>query len=97
MELIKGMRIQKKDINMKEIGLRCRIMRYSRHLSQAKLAKELGYSTANISNFERGLVRISLDLALAYSDYFNVSLDYIVKGQLILPEDTKYRLDNGGV
>lgn len=53
--------------------------------------------TANISNFERGLVRISLDLALAYSDYFNVSLDYIVKGQLILPEDTKYRLDNGRI
>lgn len=82
---------------MKEIGLRCRFMRYSKKISQATLAADLGYSTANISNFERGTVGISLDMALAYSDYFKVSIDYIVKGQMILPEDTKYRLDNGKI
>lgn len=91
------MTIRKNNLNMKEIGLRCRFMRYSNKISQAKLAEEIGYSTGNISNFERGTVGISLDLALAYSDYFKVSIDYIVKGQIILPEDNKYRLDNGRI
>lgn len=44
----------------------------------AKLAREIGVSTAAISNYISGLTGVSADNLIAIAKYFNVSTDYLL-------------------
>lgn len=48
--------------------------------TQAEVANELSISLETVSRIERGNRGMSIDLLNDYSDYFNVSMDYIVNG-----------------
>ena len=60
-------------------------LRKSVSLSQAKLAKILGYNQSALNRYEHDQQTISDELLLKYADYFDVSLDYIC-GRTDAPE-----------
>ncbi|KAF6636902.1 helix-turn-helix domain-containing protein [Paenibacillus sp. CMM36] len=82
---------------MDSLGERVRLMRTKKRLSMEKLATELilpaknketgemvGYkktTSATISNIENDKHSPSLDMAVALADYFDVSLDWLVRGK----------------
>lgn len=66
-------------------------IKYQRHLfgiSQEKLAEELNCSTQYIYQIESGRCKPSLDALLSLSDYFGVTLDYLLKGNTNTVNDT---------
>jgi len=62
---------------MKIVGERLRLLRESIHLSQAKIADEIGVSQASVNRYEKDLAAPPQETLLWYADFFNVSLDYI--------------------
>ena len=48
--------------------------------TQSEIADALSISLETVSKIERGKRGMSVDLLSAFSDYFNVSMDYIAKG-----------------
>lgn len=62
----------------KESGQRIRDLRKLAGLTQEQLAETVNISTSALGKIERGLQGISLDLLIELSDFFSVSLDYIV-------------------
>lgn len=66
-------------------------LKYQRHLfgiSQEKLAEEIGCSTQYIYQLESGRCKPSLDALLSLSEFFGVSLDYLLKGNSSVVSDT---------
>ncbi len=76
-----------------EIGKRLRKLRKDAHLKQTKLFDELTniidedaefsdseYPKQTISKLENGVIGLSLKKAVAYKNFFNVSLDYLYLG-----------------
>lgn len=72
------------------IGLRISELRKSRHMTQEQLAEKLDISIKHCSAVERGISCLSLEKLIEVSDYFDVSLDYLVKGNSINPNDVDY-------
>ena len=64
--------------NIFTIGPRIRKLRISRHLSQAHMAIILSISKQQLSNIENGHRIPSLEVLITISQYFRVSLDYLV-------------------
>lgn len=54
-------------------------LREENELKQQDIAEILNINRVNISNWERGKEVIPLDKLNIYANYFNISLDYIVK------------------
>ncbi len=50
-------------------------------IKPTQLAKELGMSTSTFSDWARGKGSPSLKAVMQFSEYFNVSLDYLVYGK----------------
>ena len=75
------------EINLLTIGPRIRNLRISRHLSQAHMAIILSISKQQLSNIENGHRRASLETLISISQYFCVSLDYLVFGNKDNPFD----------
>ena len=48
------------------------------HISQAKLAKELGVNTSTLVGYEKGRSPIKADLLIKYAQICNVSTDYLL-------------------
>lgn len=61
------------------IGLReiCRQKGYS----QLKVAMDLNISREALSYYENGLRCPNLDMLIRMSEYFHVSIDYLIKGE----------------
>jgi len=53
-------------------------LRVERNLSQDILGEEMGYSRSAISCFERGIRSPDLKALQAYSDFFDVPVDYLI-------------------
>ncbi len=72
-----------------------RRLRQNSGLSQHELCRMLSVSQGTVSNWERGEHDIDNDSLLKLSEYFGVSTDYILKGELAqnnpLPEVTEGR------
>ena len=64
--------------NILTIGPRIRRLRKGHHLSQAHLAIILSISKQQLSNIENGHRNPSLEVLITISQYFRVSLDYLV-------------------
>ena len=64
---------------MKMIGLR--EIRKQKGFTQLKVAMDLAISREALSYYERGLRSPGVDMLVKLSDYFNVSIDYLIRGQ----------------
>lgn len=57
-----------------------REIRKKRGLSQQKVAMELNISREALSYYENGKRSPDISMLIALSDYFDVSIDYLVRG-----------------
>ncbi len=64
---------------MKLLGLR--EIRRKKGFSQVKVSLELNISREAISNYENGKRSPDVDMLVKFSDYFNVSSDYLIRGE----------------
>ena len=72
------------DISRRMIDLRTSI-----NISQARLAKELAISQSAINRYEHNETSIPASVVIKYSDFFDVSADYIL-GRCDDPQGKKY-------
>lgn len=63
------------------IGKRVSALRKQHGLTQSNLAELLDCSVKHISHSERGLSYLSLEKYLFLSDYFDCSIQYLLKGE----------------
>lgn len=63
-----------------DFGKRLKYQRALFNVSQEKLAEIIGCSTQYIYQIESGRCKPSIDTLLSISDYFGVSIDYLLKG-----------------
>lgn len=59
-----------------------RIIRKEKKLSQLKVAMDLHISREALSHYENGKREPSLDMLNKMSEYFNVSIDYLINGKV---------------
>ena len=64
---------------MKLIGLR--EIRKSKGFSQVKVSMDLNISREAISNYETGKRSPDVEMLVKFSDYYNVSIDYLIRGE----------------
>ncbi len=68
--------------------LRLRELREKHNVSQVKLAMELHLNQNSISRYENGEREADYNTLIAFADYFNVSVDYLL-GRTDKPEMNK--------
>lgn len=75
---------------------RLKELRQSKKINQTELGQEVGLSMQAVSDIENGRRTTTIDKIIAFADYFNVTLDYLVgrsddkntnKGNSNLPEE----------
>ncbi|WP_236682924.1 MULTISPECIES: helix-turn-helix transcriptional regulator [unclassified Streptococcus] len=59
-------------------------LRNQKYISQEQLAEKLYVSRQTISNWERGKTYPDINSLLIISVYFDVSLDYLIKGDVVI-------------
>ncbi len=62
------------------IGKRIKTLREERHLSQERLAAELGVSRMTVNNYENEKRAPDIDFARHTADYFGVTLEFLMGG-----------------
>lgn len=55
------------------------MLRHEHNITQAQLANELGIGTSTIGMYESGIRKPSYNVLKKIANYFNVSVDYLVK------------------
>lgn len=75
-------------MNYRKLGARIKEERIKRHLTQDKLAEAVGLSTSHIGHIERGEKSLTLDTLISITNYFGLSLDYLLKDSLVAAQDT---------
>ena len=70
------------DIMSEEKGLvGLKLLRKQRHLNQQKIAIDLNISRETISYYENGKRNPDIQMLKLLSNYFNVSIDYLINGK----------------
>ncbi len=64
-----------------DFSTQLRLLRKQKNISQEKLSEIMGYYPKFISKLETEALSPSLDVLIDLSQYFNVSLDYLVFGE----------------
>ena len=59
--------------------MRLRELREKRHISQLKPAMDLGMNQNSISRYENGKREADYNTLIAFANYFNVSIDYLLE------------------
>lgn len=59
--------------------MRLKELRISRGISQLKLAIDLNMNQNSISRYENGVRQADYETLIAFADYFNVSIDYLLE------------------
>ena len=67
-------------LNALEIGKRIKALRKSNNMTQQELADSLGVSLNYISKIEPGMKVPAVDLFIRISEFFDVSLDFLILG-----------------
>lgn len=62
-------------------------IRRQKKLSQVKVSMDLNISREAISNYETGRRSPDIDMLVKMSDYFGVSIDYLIRGEDTLKKD----------
>ena len=60
------------------MNMRLKELRKKKHISQVRLAIELNMSQNSISRYETGAHEADYKTLIAFADYFNVSIDYLL-------------------
>ena len=63
-----------------EFGKRLKYQRHIFEISQEALAEKIGCSTQYIYQIESGRCKPSIDALMSLSEYFGISVDYLLKG-----------------
>lgn len=63
----------------REKGMRLKLLRKQRKITQLKLAMDLQMSQNTISRYETGEREADCATLILFDDYFNVSLDYLLE------------------
>ena len=58
--------------------IRLKNLRKTQNISQLKLAMDLGMNQNSISRYETGERQADYETLIAFADYFNVSIDYLL-------------------
>ena len=58
--------------------IKLRELRKKRRISQLKLAMDLGMNQNSISRYETGERQADYETLIAFADYFEVSIDYLL-------------------
>lgn len=58
-----------------------KLIRKERNLNQLKVAMDLNISREALSHYENGKRQPSLDMLNRMSNYFNVSIDFLINGK----------------
>ena len=58
-----------------------KIIRKEKNLNQQKVAIDLNIRREALSHYENGKREPSLDMLIKMSDYFNVSIDFLITGK----------------
>lgn len=58
---------------------RLKLLRKKRRISQLKLATDLGMNQNSISRYENGEREADYQTLIAFANYFNVSIDYLLE------------------
>ena len=58
-----------------------KVLRKERKFTQQKVALDLNISRESLSYYENGKRQPSIELIIQMADYFNVSIDYLIKGE----------------
>lgn len=53
-------------------------LRKSRHLTQVELGKIIGITQQNYSRYEKDITLMPIDILIKISNYYNVTIDYLV-------------------
>lgn len=72
-----------------EIGKRLYECRVNRKWSQLYVAEKMNVSTNTISAIENGAQKFNLLILLQFSELYEVSTDYILKGKILEQEDSE--------
>ena len=72
---------------MKMIGLKK--IRKQKGVSQLKVAMDLSISREALSYYENGQRNPDIQMLLLLSDYFDVSIDYLIRGEEFTPKNQK--------
>jgi len=64
------------------IGENLKLLRKRRKLSQEELASELSLTRSSYSGYENGVAEPNLDNLIKFSNFFNISLDKLIKVEL---------------
>ncbi len=56
-------------------------IRKERRLTQLKVAMDLNISREALSHYENGKREPSIEMLVKMSEYFNVSIDFLIKGK----------------
>ena len=67
--------------DMKESGARIKALRLKKHVTQEKMADDLGVTIETVSRIERGARGASIDLLSMAAVYLNTTIDYLVNGK----------------
>ncbi len=59
--------------------MRLKKLRTQRKISQLKLAMDIGINQNSISRYENGERQADYNTLIAFADYFNVSIDYLLE------------------
>lgn len=54
------------------------LLMMSRHMNKVEMAKAIGVSSGNLSDWANGRSQPSIDKLIRIADYFDVSVDYLV-------------------
>ena len=72
-----------KNYNAKETGQRIKKLRIQEELTQEQLAQHLEINVDHFGRIERGGSGLTVDMAIALSNMFNVSLDFLLLGDKV--------------
>lgn len=68
-----------KQIDLDAIGEKMRGLRESKHITRECLAAEIGVGQSALYHYETGRIMPSLDAVVRICDYFDVSVDWLVR------------------
>ena len=73
---------KKAELDIKKIGSRLRELRKKKGLTQKDIVKIFKLSDQNlVSRYENGILNPPLKFLIEVSEYYNISLDWILKGK----------------
>ena len=58
-----------------------REIRNKKKYSQVKVAMDLNMSRETLSRYETGARNPDIEMLVKFSDYYNVSIDYLIRGE----------------